>query len=387
MTSPFASTTPDTELQHELEKAVAAQLAAGQQIGIQVCVHHDGRVVADLAAGRRGPNDPRPVERDSLFLSFSVTKGPAALALHQLADAGALDVDAPVAAVWPAFARHGKDRLTVAQAASHQGGLHAMPKPTMLGHLIDWEGGLRRMEDGVPAWEPGTATGYHAVTYAWVMGGIVAGAGGGHLGERIRTHIAEPLGVADELMVGIADLEAVRDRLTTIDIVPAGEGAPIPEDHFFFEAMPKGMWPYFNGDLVRRACLPSANGHFSARALARVYGALAQGGAIDGVRILSEAGTAEASRRIMTEELDRVLMAPIVKGIGFFHGGDPTGVPGLMGPRRTAFGHPGAGGPVAFADPEVGLAVAITSNKMQFPLPGEGPNLELCQLIRRVLGV
>lgn len=383
--SPSLPSLPDTELQAAVSALIERQVAEGRQIGLQVCVMQGGEVVADAVAGVMGPDDPRPVQPDTLFLSFSVTKGVASLALHQLADAGMVDLDAPVVQYWPEFGRHGKDRLTVAQAASHQAGLHAMPDPVTLEHLTDWEAALRRMEDGVPAYEPGTATGYHAVTFAWIMGGIVAGAGGGHLGERIRTHIAEPLGIADEMYVGIPDVDAVRSRLATLAIVPAGEGAPIPPEHDFFKAMPQPMWVHFNGDAVRHACIPSANGHFTARALARMYSALAGDGSVDGVRMLSAEATAAASSLVVTDEVDRVLMAPIAKGVGFFHGGEPGGVPGLMGPRRTAFGHPGAGGPVGFADPELGLAIGITSNKMQYPLPGEGPTLEICLLIRSMV--
>jgi CubicO group peptidase (beta-lactamase class C family) len=137
---------------------------------------------------------------------------------------------------------------------------------------------------------------------------------------------------------------------------------------------------------VRRACLPSANGHFSARALARMYGALANGGQIDGVRLVS-AERIPIMQRVLTEEVDRVLMMPIPKGIGYMFGGARGGVTGVFGPRRTAFGHSGAGGSTAFADPEVGLAIGVTINKMQQSLQGEGPTFEICELIRGELGV
>ena len=377
---------PDTAVNAAVSALIARQVADGHQIGVQVCAYQWGTVVVDAVAGTMGPGDPRPVQPDSLFCSFSVTKGVASLALHQLVDAGRIDVDAPVVAYWPAFGRHGKDRMTVAQAMSHQGGLHAMPEPFVPEHITDWDAGIRRMEDAVPAWEPGTATGYHAVTFGWIVGGIVAGAGGGHIGDLIRTAIAEPLGVSDEMFVGVPDPGAptVRDRLATLAITAAGDGLPIPPDHDFYKAMPAAMWPYFNTAPFRHACLPSGNGHFSARALAKMYAALALDGSLDGVRLLSSGAVTEASTRIETAEMDRVLMTPLNKGVGFMHGG-PSELPGPMGPRITAFGHPGAGGPVAFADPEFGLSIAITSNKMQFPAPGTGPTLDICQLIRAEL--
>lgn len=374
---------PDTAANRAIQALIDQQVAEGRQIGVQVCAYKDGELVVDAVAGQMGPDDPRPVRPDTLFLSFSTTKGVAALALHQLADRGLIDYDAPVAKYWPAFAAHGKERVTVAQAMSHQAGLHAMPEPFEPAHITDWEAGIRRMEEGVPAYEPGTATGYHAVTYGWIVGGIVQGATGRHIKDVIRTEIAEPLGVADSLFVGIpAGLE---DRLATLAIWNFGEGVPLPDDHDMFKAMPKAMWPHFNEMDFRTACLPSGNGHFTARALARMYAALACGGEIDGVRLVSRERITHM-QRLMTNATDIVLMQPLNKGIGFFLGGEPGGVPGLMGPRETAFGHPGAGGSVAFADPEKGLAVAITINKMQASLPGEGPSLEICQALRRELG-
>lgn len=372
-----------------VRELVEGQIAEGRQIGVQVCAYVHGEKVIDVVAGNRGPDDARPVEPDSLFLSFSTTKGITALALHQLADRGLIDYEAPVVTYWPAFGRHGKDKLTVAQAMSHQAGLYDLPDPLLPEHLTDWDAALARIEDAVPAWEPGTATGYHAVTYGWIAGGIIAGACGRHVSEVIRTEIAEPLGVADEFFVGLPADPAVEARLTTLAIVPAGDGLPIPDDAPFYRAMPKGMWPHFNELPFRRAAMPGANGHFSARALAKMYGALANGGEIGGVRLVSP-GRIASMQQLRTAEVDRVLMTAIRKNCGFFLGGlgpDLQGnlVHGPMGPRETAFGHPGAGGSVGFADPEIGLGVGLTINKMAYPVPGTGTTLEICDLIRSLV--
>jgi CubicO group peptidase (beta-lactamase class C family) len=364
---------------------IRQQVAEGRQIGLQVCVYHEGRVVVDDCAGQMGPADARPVEPNTLFCCFSSTKGVAALAVHMLADRGMLDYDAPVAKYWPAFGQHGKDRVTVAQAMSHQAGLHAMPEPFAVEHLTDFAAGMRRMEQGVPAYEPGTATGYHAVTFAWVAGGIVLGASGRHIKDFVRDEIARPLGVEDEFHIGIPR-EMPDERLATLEIVPAGEGLDLAPDSDFYKAMPKEQWPHFNSRPVREACLPSGNGHFSARALARMYAALAGDGSIDGVRLVS-ADRIPHMQRLMTSEPDRVILAPINKGIGFFFGGETGGVHGPMGRRSTAFGHPGAGGSVGFCDPEASLAVGLTINKMQYPAPGTGTTLEICDAIRAELGV
>ncbi len=374
---------PDTAANKAVTDLLNQQVAEGRQIGAQVTVYKDGKVVVDTVAGQMGPDDPRPVQPDTLFLSYSTTKGVAATALHILADRGLIDYDAPVVKYWPAFGQHGKDKLTVAQAFSHQAGLHAMPSPFDKSHITDWDAGIKRMEEGVPAYEPGTATGYHAVTFAWVAGGIIHGATGRHIREVITTEIAKPLGLESEMYVGIDD--GLEDRLATLEIATLGEGAPLPDDADMFKAMPKVQWQYFNDMDIRKACLPSGNGHFTARALAKMYAALAGDGSIDGVRLVSPERQ-QHMQRLMTDDVDRVLLTPIRKGIGFFQGGIINGMHGGQGPRVTSFGHSGAGGSLAYADPEVGLAVGITINKMQYPLPGTGTTLEITDLIRKELG-
>jgi CubicO group peptidase (beta-lactamase class C family) len=376
-----------TELNDEVQALLQRQVDEGSQIGVQVCAYRHGRRIVHAWAGRMGPHDVRPVTPDSLFCSFSATKGVAALALHLLVDRGQIDLDAPVASYWPAFAAEGKGELTVAQAVSHQGGLHAMPAGAFDPRsLTDWDAALARVAAAKPAWEHDGTAGYHAVTYGWIVGGIVAGATGRHLQEVIRTEIAEPLGVDGELFVGIPVRPDVLARLTTLELVAAGDGLPIPDDAPFYEAMPKDMWPYFNDVAVRAACVPGGNGHFTAKGLARMYGALANGGELDGVRLCGPERVAAMAEKVV-DGVDRVLMVPSRKAVGFMLGGlgpHPDGrmVAGLMGPSETVFGHPGAGGSIGFADPGSGLGVAVTINKMQYPLPGEGPGQEICDLIR-----
>jgi CubicO group peptidase (beta-lactamase class C family) len=378
------SSAVDTRVNAAVRQLVDTQVAGGRQIGGQVCAYHRGALVVDVSFGAMGPADPRPVQPDSLFLSFSTTKGIAALLVHQLADTGRLNYDDPVAKFWPAFGQKGKDRITIAQAMSHQAGLHYMPQPFRVEHITDWDAGIKRMEEGAPAWEPGTATGYHAVTFGWIAGGIVQGVTGRHIKDVIHERISVPLGLQDELYVGIPD--GLSQRLTTLEIIAAGEGLGLADDDDFYRAMPKAMWPHFNHMPFRKACLPSGNGHFTARALAKTYAALAGDGSIGGVRLVTPGRIAEM-QRVVTNDVDRVLKVPMSKGVGFFMGGSQDGIHGPMGPRPTAFGHPGAGGSVGFADPEAGLAVGLTINKMQYPLPGEGTTLEICDLIRKELGV
>lgn len=382
-------TTTETALGAKVHDLLLDQIARGTQIGTQVAAYRNGELIVDTWAGEMGPHDSRPVQGDTLFSSFSTTKGPAALALHILADRGLIEYEAPVAKYWPEFAANGKDKVTVAQAMSHQAGLHAAPPADV---ILDWDRAIDYIASGMPAWEPGTATGYHAITYAWVVGGIVQGATGRHIKDVLREEIAEPLGIADEFFVGIPD--GVEDRLASLQTAPVptpeeaakSPMAQIPPDHDFFKAMPRDMGINFNDMEVRKACIPSANGHFTARALARMYGALANGGEIDGVRIVSLERIGLMST-IQTSDVDRVLFMPMRKSIGFFNGGKMMGVNTVTGPRESAFGHSGAGGSTAFADPEAGLSIAVTINKMLNSLQGEGPASEICELIRNELGV
>jgi CubicO group peptidase (beta-lactamase class C family) len=381
----------DTALNEKVQALLQRQIADKTQIGTQVAAFRHGQPIVDTWAGQMGPEDSRPVERDTLFSSFSTTKGVAATALHILADRGIIDYDAPVAEYWPQFAANGKGAITVAQAMTHQAGLHAVPRPLTTEFIMNWQAGLDWIANGTPAWEPGTATGYHALTYAWVVGGIVQFASGRHIQDVIQEEIAVPLGIDGQLYVGIPD--GVEDRLATLtgqrkpgDPAPARTALPIPEDHDFFKAMPPDSDVNYNDMRVRKACLPSANGHFTAYALAKIYGAHANGGEVEGVRLVSS-GRIPHMQRIYVDTPDRVIFMPIRKGIGFFMGGRTNGAHGATGPRESAFGHPGAGGSIAFADPEAGLSIAVTINQMQTTLTAEGPVFEICELVRNELGV
>ena len=269
--------------------------------------------------------------------------------LHLLADRGFLQYDTPVAKYWPAFAANGKAEVTVAQAMSHQAGLHTTPRPARR-FILDWQRGLEYIAGLAPGWTPGTATGYHALTYGWIVGGIVEGASGRQFKDVLDEELARPLGIAGEMYVGIPD--GVEDRLTTLEEPgPPPPGTPdpvaaLPPDHDYFKAMGAAAGIDFNDRDVRRACLPSANGHFTARALARLYGALANGGAIGGVRLVSKARIAEM-QRVQIELPDRVLFglkipegdrilgrwALVAARHAVLHGRAPHGVR-PSGPRR-----------------------------------------------------
>jgi len=378
-----------TNVNERVSELIEKQVSDGRQIGVQVCAYKDGRRIVDTWAGTMGPEDPRLVQADSLFCSWSTTKGLTALAIHMLADREIIEYDARVADYWPEFAQNGKDKITVTQAMSHQAGIHALPSPFSIEFFLDWDAGIEYVEKARPAYPPGTAVGYHAFTFGLIAGGIIQGATGRHIKDFIREEIAEPLDIEDEMYVGISD--GVEERLTSLefwDIPQAFRelGLKLPEDHDFFKAMPNEMWGHWNKMKVRKACIPAGNGHFTARALAKMYAALAGDGSIDGVRLVS-AERIPHMQRLITDKIDIVNPRPMKKTIGFMLGGTVEGIHGPIGPRITAFGFPGAGGSWAFADPEVNLAVGVTLNKMEVELFGPSRALEISDLIREELGV
>ncbi len=372
-----------SQVNASVQRLIERQVDEGRQIGVQVCAYHRGARIVDAWAGRMGPADPRPVGPDALFLAWSAGKGVAALLVHQLVDRGLLAYDEPVARYWPAFGQHGKDRVTVAQALSHQAGVHAMPTPFQVEHLTDWEAGIRWVEDAVPAYVPGTTTGYHADNDQLIFGGLVRAVTRRHSQEVLSEHVLEPLEIADALFVGIPD--DVEGRLATIELRAPGYGMDPPTDPDWLAAMPTELWALLETPAVRRACLPSSNGYMSARALAKIYGALAADGVVDGVRLVSRERVPDLYRFI-TDDTDIVLGWRERKGIGFLLGGELDGERGPMGPRSTAFGRPGAGGPIGFADTEVGLAVAVLSNRM-WGVGEPDATKEISDLIRAELGV
>jgi CubicO group peptidase (beta-lactamase class C family) len=329
-----------------------------------------------------GKRDDRPVQPDTLFNCWSTTKGVAAAMVHLLVDRGLVDFDAPVAKYWPAFAQNGKEKVTVTHILAHQAGLHAARPPYSNETLADWEGNLRYIEQLAPGYEPGTQTGYHSFTYAWTVGGLVEHVTGKRFGEVLHDDLAAPLGLENELFIGIPD--GVEDQLATLSALPITQEMlaqirkPGPA---YAEAIPPSATWSFNDMTVRKACVPSANGHFSARALARLYGALANGGEVEGIRIISGARI-KPMQQLVTDDYDIVLGNRIRKGLGFWLGGGSDGFPSHFGPRPNAFGHSGNGGSTGFADPDLRLGVGVTLNLMQPPISEGGVTQDICDLIR-----
>ena len=349
-----------------VKDAFAENFPTHGEVGAALAVMVDGELVVDLWAGHADPARIRPWERDTIVNVFSTIKGMTAICAHRLVDQGLLDLDAPVAHYWPEFAQAGKEKLPVRYLLSHRAGLPAVKDVLPAGSIYKWDVMTAALAAQEPWWEPGTNHGYHAVTFGWLVGELVRRITGKSLGTYFREEVAEPLGL--DFHIGLAEEHDAR----TAEMIPA----PLPqpgEANLRAEIIskPMGLRAFvisldmmdmsgMNSREWRAAEIPSANGHGNARALARVYGALARGGELDGVRVLSP----EAIDRASVEQSigpDAVLAGlPTRFGLGFIL----TMPDAPMGPNPRTFGHPGMGGSLGFADPDAKVGFGYVMNKM-----------------------
>ncbi len=349
-----------------VQSAIDATIAAGQEIGIQVCAYHKGRMVIDCWGGLADPDSGRPVDGDTLFNVFSVTKAVAATALHILAERGLIDYDAPVTCYWPDYGAAGKAATTVRHILTHRSGLAQMPEGVTPELMCDWDFMTRSLAALPPLAAPGSKALYQSMTFGWLVGELVRRADPQHrpFGRFVREEIAEPLGIGD-LWVGIPD--AVESRIARLTLATP----PIPVEYLpplYLASMPPAVDlvpSVFERPEVRRAAIAGVGGIFNARSCARFWAMLAQGGALDSVRLLSQERVAAISQpRADADEPDPVMFGipmPLTQG-GFWHGAGFSPVSMVGGPCVIC--HPGAGGSIAWADPANHLAVAICHNRM-----------------------
>ena len=329
--------------------------------GAAACVYFRGRPVVDVWAGARGP-DGTPWESNTMAMSFSTTKGVTATALHVLADRGAVAYDEPVARYWPEFAQNGKGEITLRHVLSHRAGLYDVRGLVDTGErMLDWEYMVHALERARPAHEPGAYPAYHGLTYGWLVGEIVQRELATPLGLE-GLHVGAPLeaqsraAVMSRPMPALGRVDRFRMPARAIRFMSTLVGIPIDLSFLRAALLPKTGGDVFWHPAILRTPIPSANGLFSARSLARLYAMLAGGGAIDGVRLLS----AEAVRRateVQTRQRDRVILFRPRWRLGY-HGVFTT-----RGGVRGAFGHFGFGGSGGWADPKRALAVGFVNNR------------------------
>jgi CubicO group peptidase (beta-lactamase class C family) len=347
------------DLQEQVQQTIDQLVGSGAERGVQVAVYRDGEQVVDAVAGVADPASGRPVDAGTVFYNYSIVKGAASTVAHVLAERGLFGYDTPVAELWPEFAAHGKQAVTVRQVLDHSAGVPAIPLTTTVEDLCDWDKMCAAIADAELWWEPGTKVGYHAITFGHIIGEVVRRATGKRISQVLREEVAGPLGVADELWFGMPASE--HHRLAPLEDEPGAAEmaaqmmASMPPDLPMFRSAPMELFP--TASLGNRADTLAADipagGKTSARAIARMYAALL--GEVDGVRLLPPERVAEATA-VSTSGTDEVFGMPTTWGLGYAIGG-----PG--GDRPTTFGVGGAGGSFACGDTASGVAWAVTKNR------------------------
>jgi len=343
-------------------------LANDLEVGAAVAVTIDGKPIIDLWGGHADKARTRSWQRDTMVNVFSTTKGVTAVLAHRLVEQGQLDLDAPVVRYWPEFAQAGKEEIPVNYLLSHRAGLAAVRKQLPSDAWVNWPVMCAALAAETPWWEPGTRHGYHALTFGYLVGEVIRRIVGKTAGAYLRDEISAPnsldihIGVDASFDPRIAELVGARPPSPDAPPSPLAEMASDPES-ITYKAIANPV-PVVDPQLVnsrawRGAEIPAANGHATARDLARLYGALATGGSLDGGRIL----TPESIARAATEQAigpDVVLGAKTRWGLGFALTQPET----PFGPNPRAFGHPGAGGSLGFADPDARVGFGYVMNQM-----------------------
>jgi len=335
------------------------------ELGAAVCITLDGIVVADLWGGWTDAQQRSQWAPDTLVNVFSVGKGLLAVCLANLAGRGLLDPEAAVVRYWPEFGAAGKDNITVRQLLSHQAGLPALRDALPAGSGLDWQLMTSLLAAEEPWWRPGFGHGYHVNTFGYLGGELIRRITGSGVGEFLCSEVAGPLGA--DVHIGLAASEHGRVAEfrwpNGADASTASSSDSVPDHQMALNAYFNP--PDFSGVGVvnsaawRSAQVPSANAHASAAGVARIYTALAAGGAISAVRVVASPALAAATEEQVYGE-DLVLRRQSRFGLGF----QLTHPERQLGDGPRCFGHFGAGGSVGFADPDARLAFGYVTSQM-----------------------
>ena len=347
-------------------------------VGASVAVSLEGETVVDLWAGHRDRARALPWQRDTIVNVYSTTKTMAALTALLLADRGALDLYAPVKRYWPEFAQNGKDKVEVRHFLSHSAGLSGMDEPMSDQDVYDWEKMVTALARQAPWWEPGTASGYHALTQGHLIGEVVRRVTGASLGQFFRRELAEPLGADFHIGTGPEHDHRIGELIPP-KTAPADESKPnsIAARTFanpFISARASSTRAW------RAAEIPAANGHGNARSVMQVQTLAANLGVANGKRLMSEAGC----RAIFDKQTfgkDLVLGVPIRFGMGY--GITTDAMP--MGPNPNIAYWGGWGGSTAVIDQDARLCISYVMNRMEGNLMGDLRGFKLLLAAHRSL--
>lgn len=342
------------------------------EIGASVAITHKGLPVLEAWGGFSDTLAATPSQawkRDTLNLVFSSTKGATATCAHLLAARGQLDLNAKVTRYWPEFGANGKQDVTVRMLLDHSAGLPVLRDPVPVKGWADFDYMAGRLANEAPWWEPGTDHGYHAVTFGWLVGEVIRRVTGGTVGTYFAREIAQPLGI--DFYIGTpADVqprispltfstEVGTDRFTQAAAVPGSLQALIYNTGDYLANI--------NTPAVYEAELPAVNGVTNAQGLAAMYAVMANGGVGQETQFFPADYVQQMGLVQSASHVDRVLLIQTRFGLGYWNSQDNRTEPGknlsmLIG--RDAFGHPGFGGSVGFADPQANLSMGYAMNRM-----------------------
>ncbi len=383
---------------------------SGTEVGAAFAAYHRGKKVVDLWGGIADETTGRPWEEDTLVLVYSTTKGVTAMCANKLAQEGAISVEAPVADYWPEFGQAAKAEVTVVDLLAHRAGLAWTDGTMSTEEALAWDPVVSALERQNPSWEPGTAHGYHATTYGWLVGEVVRRVSGRSVGTYLRDEIAEPLGA--DFFIGLPSSEEhrVARLISFIDALASGRplvglgtgtatggvGPDLAEmaelastylaaDGPLFKALAApggalGDQELWNSPQLHSAEIPAANGICDARSLACLYGACVSEVATESgekFRIISSDQLERATRQ-ETEGPDTVLLGMDIHwGLGFMLNRGLIAAAGLGSPR--SFGHFGMGGSAGWADPDLELGMGYVMNRMEIGTTGDTRSFRLMQ--------
>ena len=373
-----------------VRRAFEANVSGGGDIGAGLSVYLHGDPVVDLWGGWMDRERTRPWERNTLCTVYSTTKGLTTICAHRMVEQGKLDLDAPVAQYWPEFAQGGKETIPVHMLLSHRGGLHTVDRKLPADAIYDWDAMTTALAETTPFWAPGTRHGYHGLTFGWLVGEVVRRVSGQSLGTVFREEVAEPLGLDTHIGTGPEHDERIA-TVYEVELTPEMQKLRDERMASFRDRMdPKMLAAATNITLPpgghnstrwRRSEMPAVNAHTDARSIAKLYGALSLGGAVDGYQVL----TPESISRATTEQAagpDAVIIMPTRFALGFWLSRPEA----PMGPNPNNFGHPGMGGSVGFADPERGIGFGYVMNQLKAGLLVGNTGAKLVDALYESLG-
>ena len=337
----------------------------------------DGEFVVDLWGGHRDAARTQPWERDTIVNVYSTTKTMTFLVALLLADRGELDLDAPVADYWPAFAANGKGNVRVSHLLSHSAGLPGFSRPFAADELYDWEDCCADLASQASWWEPGTQSGYHAVTQGYLIGEVVRRVTGRSLGVYFKEEIAQPLEADFHIGVKQADFPRIAELIEPTEAAPLLEADPASIPGRVFAGLAATITPEITGSTAwRQAEIPAANGHGNARSVVRVQTAMANGGRAFGIELLSAAGCRRALE-VQTDGEDLVIGLPIRYAMGYALPTDAVPV----GPNPHTLWWGGAGGSTIAVDTDAHLCFSYVMNQMDNYIIGDPRGVNLVQAL------